>query len=128
MPQALLERFHATKMEVGAKAVSVLQISYDHLPDHAHCRVFLDAALLLRGQHASHLEALWEGQLLQDDKQGVQPVLLPGRDPDVDASAAQHRQRQLAAAAQISRSMVAKLLDLSVIEMEGDRRLVHSLK
>ena len=97
--QELLDDHHDNKStETQSKLMAVLHKSYDRLPSEAHRIMFLDAALLLQGRPSTHLTAVWEGQLLLDESNGMGPTFgqLPVR-----------RRRESAVAWQIRRQTAA---------------------
>ena len=114
--QDVLDGFYSSGLEdTKAKLVVVLRKSYLHLHREAR-RMFLDAALLLRGRPEAHLTALWEGQLLVDKRPSD---LLPSRrrESDVDWQRIMRR-----AAAYVASKLFRKLKDLSLVDDHGGGR------
>ena len=106
---------------------TVLSKCYERLPDDAYRQMFLDAALLLRGRKVSHLHALWKGQLLSDARSRVRTRLLIPRKHRADGSLetiAEHKQRQQVFADGVSSKMVARLSNLSLIQLDAQSRSV----
>ncbi len=120
----MLEDFYDENIgSASDKVGAVLRKSYDRLPNEEQ-RMFLDAAMPLHGHCQSHLESLWSGQLLLDAEIWRGQSLKIGTTRKRDETADEYKQRQLGAAAKTSRSMVARLADLSLIGLDTDHRSV----
>lgn len=106
---------------------SVLRKAYNQLPCDEHRRMFLDAAILLRGKHVLHLEALWGGQLLQDTTPGAKRMVNCPRKREAGRwveSPAEHRRRQQDVANRCAANMISCLQDMSLVQLDKYRRSV----
>lgn len=92
---------------------AVLRKSYDFLPTDQHRRMFLDAALMLRGCPVEHLIAVWEGALLLDSQENGLG-LLPSRSRDETYAAWQTRRCDVAANS--ARKLLNDLCEHSLVQ------------
>lgn len=126
--QDALEYFYnSTQTGENNSPFTVLSKCYERLPDDDYRRMFLDAALLLRGRKVSHLHAVWKGQLLSDARRRVRTRLLIPRKHRADGSLetiAEHKQREQVFAGGLSSKMVARLSNLSLIQLDAQSRSV----
>ena len=110
-----MKAFYYTS-STDAKLLTVLRKSYERLGKDA-CRMFLDAALLLRGRPEAHLTALWEGQLLLDEPPSAG---LPSKRRRLSFGDWQRDMR--IAAADVAGKLLRKLKDLSLVNNQVDGR------
>lgn len=126
--QELLDE-HCANMTTTSQhdLMKVLSGSYERLPSNAHRRMFLDAALLLRGCRPAQLTALWEGQLLLDENgiDNKEPLVrqLPAR-RNGESRAAWHIRQQAAAPGKAA-ALLADLEKLLLVRSEP-REDVHA--
>ena len=124
-PQVMTMRVTAVQAPAAICARAWDDVRYQRLPSDEHRRMFLDAALLLRGRPAAHLLAVWEGQLLLDADSGVgTPHLLPERRRDADGAlegSASWLQSRTAAATQLAASLLRHLQKEALVSIVDGR-------
>ena len=113
--QVVLDFFYNGKNDTKEKLVAVLRKSYEQLDTHAR-RMFLDAALLVRGRPEAHLTALWEGQLLLNEPPSDQ---LPRRRR---LSLVDWQRSTRVAAADVAGKLLRELKDLSLVNKQDGSR------